>query len=175
MRINQRLLALFVVISVGFGGFFYLFFHIKQQEMRIYADSDQSQRRSTIDTIFQQRIDTQLSLLQNYSVWDEMLHYLQRRDQKWAENNLASLIQSFSYSLVQIYNRDRVLIYSHADHSISGLVDYTIEPEVLDSLLIQKKVFYYTRYGSVLLANAAAGIYPSSDPERLGEPQGTVS
>jgi len=172
MRINQRLLALFVVIAVGFGGFFYLFFHIKQQEMRIYADSDQSQRRSTIDTIFQQKKDTQLSLIQNYSVWDEMVAFMRHPSNKWADDNLAPLIRSFSYSLVQVYDTNYKLIYSHSDSTLMGMGDYTLEKDVLDSLLVRKKLFYNTRHGSILLANAVASIHPSNDPDRLGKPRG---
>lgn len=172
MRINQRLLVLFIVIAIGFGGFFYLFFHIKQQEMSIYADSDLSQRRMAIDTIFQYKIDTQLSLLQDYSVWDELLSYMRHRNKAWADDNLASLIPSFSYSLVQVYDTKHRLIYCHSDESISNLESYVIEPEVLDSLITQKKMFYNTRFGNMILANAISGIHPSADTDRETPPAG---
>lgn len=172
MRINQRLLVLFIVIAIGFGGFFYLFFHIKQQEMSIYADSDLSQRRMAIDTIFQYKIDTQLSLLQDYSVWDGLDSFTRHRSKAWADNNLASLIPSFAYSLVQVYDADGKLIYNSADPTIPNLENYIIEPEVLDSLFTQRKMFYNTRYGNMILANAVSGIHPSADTERVTPPSG---
>lgn len=172
MRISQRLLILFIVITLGFGGFFYLFFHIKKEETRVYLESDISQRRSTIDTIFQLKSGNQMALLEDYSVWDDMVRYTKTRDSRWADDNLGTLTQSFSYSLVQTYDVNHNIIYNRGDDSITGLEDFRIEAEVLDSLATKKRLYYNIRHGSTIFAIAVAGIQPGSDNERNLPPAG---
>ena len=170
MRISQRLLILFVVIAIGFGGFFYLFFHIKREETRLYQESDINQRRSTIDTIFQLKAGNQMSLLEDYSRWDDMVNYVKTRNPRWADNNLGTLTQSFPYCLVQAYDTKHRLIYNRSDNSITGLEDFRIEEEVLDSLATRKKLFYNTQHGNTIFAIAVAGVHASEDTLRLSPP-----
>lgn len=170
MRISQRLLILFVVIAIGFGGFFYLFFHIKREETRLYQESDLNQRRSTIDTIFQLKEGNQMSLLEDYSRWDDMVNFTKTRNARWADNNLGTLTQSFPYSLVQTYDAKHRLIYNRSDNSITGLEEFRIEPEVLDSLATRKKLFYNTQHGNTIFAIAVAGVVASEDTLRLTTP-----
>lgn len=172
MRISQRLLILFVVIAIGFGGFFYLFFHIKREEMRVYLESDLSQRRATIDTIFKMKQESQLALLDDYSIWDSMENFVGTRNQKWANDNLGTIISNFSYSLVQVYDKNYQLLYNLSDDSITDLEGFSVESEVLDSLATRKKIYYNTRYSSTIFAVAVSGIYASNDVDRTGPSTG---
>ena len=168
MRISQRLLILFIAIALGFGGFFYLFFHIKKEEMRVYGESDQTQRRSTIDTIFKLKEDNQLALLDDYSIWDDMQRFVRRPNMAWADDNLGTLTTSFPYTLVQVYDAKHNLVYNRSDDSISGLESFRIEAEVLDSLLTKKRLYYNTNFENTIFAIAVAGIQPSHDTNRTG-------
>lgn len=172
MRISQRLLILFVLIVIGFGGFFYLFFHIKREESRLYLDSDNSQRRSTIDTIFNLKAGNQMSMLDDYSTWDSMLQNTRKGNTRWIDDNLSSLTKSFAYSLVQVYDSQHRLIYNRSDDSITGIEDFRIEAEVMDSLNTKKKLFYNENHGNTILAVAVAGIQPAADTLRLSKPTG---
>lgn len=168
MRISQRLLILFMVIAIGFGGFFYLFFHIKSEEMRVYLESDLSQRRATIDTIFKMKQENHLALLDDYSIWDDMGQCIKTRNKTWAESNLSTIITNFSYSLVQAYDSDHNLLYTFSDNSSTDLEGFSIEGEVLDSLATRKIFYYNTRFGSTIFAVAVSGIYASNDVDRAG-------
>jgi PAS domain S-box-containing protein len=172
VRINQRLLILFIVIAIGFSGFFYLFFHIKREETRLYLESDLGQRRSTIDTIFQLKADNQLSLLDDYSLWDDMVHYVKNPDAAWAESNLGTLTKSFPYTLVQAYDAKHKLIYNRSDESITGVEDFLVEAEVLDSLSTRKRLYYNTRFANTIFAIAVAGVQASGDTLRASSPAG---
>jgi len=172
MRISQRLLIFFLVIAIGFGGFFYLFFHIKREEMRIYGESDLSQRKSSIDTVFQLKADHQLALLDDYSIWDETVKYIHTKNRRWADNNLAPLLSSFSYSLVQVYGVDHTLLYSKASPSVTGLADFKIDDEIMDSLMVRKRLYYHTRVGNTIVANALGTIHATADSGRTSIPVG---
>ncbi|GAB1367207.1 hypothetical protein MASR1M36_20780 [Candidatus Cloacimonadaceae bacterium] len=172
MRISQRLLIFFLVIAIGFGGFFYLFFHIKREEMRIYGESDLSQRKSSIDTVFQLKADHQLALLDDYSISDETAKFVHSRNRRWADSNLAPLLFSFSYSLVQVYGLDHNLLYSKASPNAKGLADFRIDDEIMDSLMVRKRLYYHTRVGNTILANALGTIHATADSGRAYKPVG---
>ncbi|MDD2229870.1 MAG: response regulator, partial [Candidatus Cloacimonetes bacterium] len=138
----------------------------------LYLESDISQRRSTIDTIFQLKEGNQMSLLDNYSLWDDMVHYLNTHDGYWAENNLGTLTKSFPYSLVQVYNTKHKLVYNRTADSFPGLEGFVIEAEVLDSLATKKRLFYNTRYSNTIAAIAVASIHTTSDTTRSSTPAG---
>lgn len=172
MRISQRLLALFLVIATGFGGFFYLFFHIKREEMRLYGESDLSQRKGSIETVFKLKADNQLALLDDYSIWDDTANFVKTHNTRWAEKNLLPLLTSFSYSLVQVYDNKNKLLYSGHTEGIMGLEEFVIDSEILDSLAVRKKLYYHSRLGNLILANSIATIHPTSDSGRETAPIG---
>ncbi len=172
MRISQRLLVLFLVIATGFGGFFYLFFHIKREEMRIYGESDLSQRKGSIETVFKLKADNQLALLDDYSLWDETAKFIKSKDTRWADKNLLPLLSAFSYSLVQVYDNKNRLLYSGHAEGIKGLEELVIDSEILDSLAVRKKLYYHSRLGNLILANSIATIHPTADNGRETTPMG---
>lgn len=113
-----------------------------------------------------------MSLLEDYSLWDDMVRFMKTRDARWADNNLGTLTKSFPYSLVQVYDAKHHLIYNRSDESITGLEDFDIEAEVLDSLSTRKKLFYNTEYANTIFAIAVAGVQASSDTLRASTPVG---
>jgi len=140
--------------------------------MRIYGESDLSQRRSTIDTVFNIQTNYQMALLDDYSLWDEMLNFIKSKNKDWADKNLEPLFSTFSYSLVQIYDQNYKLIYHRGSEMIGGYDAFVVDPEILDSLHVRKRMFYNSRYQGTVLANALASIHHSSDTSRLTEPAG---
>ncbi|MDD5317003.1 MAG: hypothetical protein PHX33_08315, partial [Candidatus Cloacimonetes bacterium] len=88
MRISSRLLILFVVIAIVFVAFFYLFYHIKREEMRLYQESDHNQRKYTLDTILDIKADEQKLMGESFSISDALNNYMYDRDPQWAKNNL---------------------------------------------------------------------------------------
>jgi len=134
MRISQRLLILFIVIAFAFGAFFYLFYSIKQEEMRVYRESDVSQRRNTIDALFQFKANNLMLVIDDYALSNDMVRYVDKPDPAWSERVLSNLISSFGYSLVQVYDASANLIYSKSDETISNIDSFRIQASLLDSL-----------------------------------------
>ncbi len=140
--------------------------------MRIYGESDLSQRRSTIDTVFNIQTNYQLALLDDYSIWNEMLAFVRNKDKSWADKNLEPIFSTFSYSLVQVYDAQHKLIYHRGSDMIGGFDAFIVDPEILDSLHVRKRMFYNTRYKGTVLANSISSIHGTSDTDRSSEPAG---
>jgi PAS domain S-box-containing protein len=172
MRISTRLLLLFIVIAFAFGAFFYLFYHIKQEELRLYIEGDLYQRRLTIDAFFQMKADAQANMVEDYSIWDKMVDFIQAGDLQWARRNLDSIIPIFGYSLVQVYDSNGNLIYNDVSETAFGLSEYRMEIPLVDSLNTRTKQSYHTRFNNHIMSCAVATIHPTDDSNRSGLPQG---
>lgn len=172
MSISTRLLILFIVIAFAFSAFFYLFYHIKQEEMRLYGEGDLYQRRLTIDTFFQIKADAQSNLVEDYSIWDKMVEYVREGDLQWARRNLDTIVPLFGYSLVQVYDAKGNLLYNGVDESAVGLGEYRIESALTDSLRAISRKNYYTRHNNGVLFCSIATIHSSDDEARSRAPQG---
>lgn len=174
MSISTRLLILFIVIAFAFGAFFYLFYHIKQEELRLYSEGDVFQRRLTIDAIFQMQADAQTNLVEDYSIWDKMVEYVRDNDTQWARRNLDTIIPVFGYSLVQVYDEEGNLLYNDWAETATGLGEYRLPYAAGDSLLSEHKFSYHTRFSNTILSCTVGTIHATTDPNRQKTPQGYI-
>ncbi len=163
MSINQRLVILFIAIIIAFSGFFYLFYQIRQMETAVFQESDTVQRRMTIDSIFEIKKTAQLKVASDYASSPGLYSYIYHRNADWADNNLGSLLKTFDYSMVQVYDRKAALIYSKVNSHVLDLDDFKYEPAVFDSVAFNESLFFYHRYKAQILATAGAAIYNSID------------
>lgn len=166
MRITHRLLVLFIVIAFAFGAFFYLFYSIKQEEMRVYRESDVSQRRNTIDALFQFKANNLMLVIDDYALSDDMVRYVVSPNPAWSERVLSNLIYSFGYSLVQVYDASANLIYSKSDDTITNIDYFRIQASLLDSLAMGQKHYYLSRHFNTIMANAVSSIHYTDDVNR---------
>ncbi len=166
MRISSRLLLLFIVITIVFGAFFYMFYHFKHEEMRLYNEADRDQRRHTINAVIQIKNETLIEHTENYAIWDETVTFARNLDPVWANSNLKTIISNLDYSLVQIYDKRGRLLYSDATQSAPGTSMYRLEPAIMDSLGGYLNLNYYTRFHEQLLSCSISSIHPSWDTER---------
>jgi len=163
MRIASRLLLLFIVIAIVFGAFFYLFYHIKHEEMRLYREADLDQRRQTIDAVLKIKSEAQMQQTLDYAISDETVNYIHSRDPEWARENLRTINSNLNYSLVQIYDTSGRILYSNAKDDIPGLNSFRLEPTVLDSLGAPKGISFFARYYQHILSCTVSSIHPTMD------------
>ena len=166
MRISTRLLILFIVIAFAFGAFFYLFYHIKQEELRLYSEGDLFQRRLTIDAFFQMKGGAQSNLVDVYSIWDKMVDYVEHRNAQWAKQNLDTIAPIFGYSLVQVYDSQGNLVYSYAPESSFEINEFKMEDFPIDDSETGLKYNFHTRFSNSILHCSLGSIHKSQDVNR---------
>ncbi|MDD2331400.1 MAG: response regulator [Candidatus Cloacimonetes bacterium] len=174
MKISQRLLLLFFAIAIVFGGFLYLFFAIKHRESQLYLESDSAHRKLTIDTIFEIKSNTLQRIVEESSLSSDMLAFIYKPDPEWAENNLSNLIHTFDYSLVQVYNASRQIVFSEAGDKFPGLRNYEFPQAILDSLALGRRLSFHLKEQNIILATSAASIHAAHDTLRFTPPAGYI-
>lgn len=174
MRISQRLLILFILIAFAFGAFFYLFFHIKQEELRVFAESDLSQRRTTIDAIFDLKAKNMLTLLDDYAIRDDMLKFCRGQNpvSSISASAAKSIIGSFGYSSVQIYDAAGNILFQESDEAINGLQDWRLDPAFLEGKASGIRQNFFAKHRQTIMSCAISSIHSSNDLTRSGTPAG---
>lgn len=163
MRITSRLLLLFVLITLSFAGYFYLFIHIKNTESRIFQESDLYGRKQTIDSMFEIKKETQKGIVNEYQISEEMIRFLKTRRAGWAQRNLGSLIKAHGFALVQVYDTEKRLVWSEHDPTLPNLQDFRYEPALLDSLSSKHSMDFLVKTNLVLLQTIAGTIHEAAD------------
>ncbi|MCB5270058.1 MAG: ATP-binding protein [Candidatus Cloacimonadaceae bacterium] len=174
MRISQRLLILFILIAFAFGAFFYLFFHIKQEELRVFAESDLQQRRTTIDAIFELKANNMLTILDDYAIRDEMIRFTRGQSSVWTSSAASSILRSFGYSMVQIYDTKGNILFQETDDAISGLQDWRLDPVFLEGKASGIRQSFFTKHRQIILSCAISSIHSSSNLSRSDTPAGYI-
>ncbi|MCB5271651.1 MAG: response regulator [Candidatus Cloacimonetes bacterium] len=172
MRVSSRLLILFIVIAIVFGGFFYMFYHIKHEEMRLYQEADLVQRKITIESIIKINNETQMDQTQNFALCDEMMGYIHNPNSNWPQSMLQRSITSLGYSLVQIYDPQGNSMFSAACEAYPGLALLRLEPSYLDSLAHSQKASFFYDFNHQILSCTISGIHRDDDLQLNNPPAG---
>jgi signal transduction histidine kinase len=109
----------------------------------------------------------------DYTYWDEMVRCIEKRDQEWADENVAEALGTYKADAAWIYSRAGELVYSASGEEHADLNDYEPTPDWWARLTgTERFCHYFVRTPAGLMEVRGATVHPSSDPERKTEPQG---
>jgi signal transduction histidine kinase/CheY-like chemotaxis protein len=172
MKTTQRLVVLFLIVTLSFAVFIFLFFQIKKQEGKLYSQADAFQRRQIINTFIEVKKNDFLRQMDDRAVDDGIVSFTRSRSQAWADANLRLLINKFGYDLVQVYDNTGKSIYTTVSGSSSGLSQYRISPEFFDILNKDRRKYFTEPWKDRHMQMGASTIHSSADTSRAGKVYG---
>lgn len=155
--------------------FFYFLFSMQTSQRKNLEDVTSKQFQETF-TNFLSNIQNRYSQqVMDYTYWDDMCDYLQTRDEKWAQENLATVVQNYGADEVLLFTMNDVeLAYSFPDKG-KYMPEVVKQARSLKDDLFRKrtlKSFFYDPQRKQVGVLYGATIHPSDDPQRLTNPQG---
>lgn len=131
------------------------------------------QKESIFDTVIALKGTSLETLAYDYSFWDEMVQFIEKKDTDWAEQNLDVSLDTFKANAIWAYNTDRLLVYSINNLEDPGLKEIPL-PQSAISKLFEKARFchFFLNISNLLMEVRGATIHPSSDLERKTSPKG---
>lgn len=172
MKIATRISLLFLVIFIAFGGFFYLFYSIKGKESRLYVEADDFQRRQAIDSFVGLKQSQYIDLTADLSTNSGLLAFVRSPKAEWGNIHLKPLIASHDLDLVQVYDRQRRLVYGRAEGDNGDLADFVFDRTLLDSLSTQRHTTCISKWNNRLLMIAGSVVHPAADTSMTSRPEG---
>lgn len=151
MRLSTRLLILFIVIALVFGAFFYMFYYIKQEEMRLYRESDLSQRKETIEAVLRAHESSQMEFTSYHARRSQLRSFIYSAGTDISESPISDASETFAYSLFQVYDHAGRKLYSYTQEYAPGFAEFDLSQNVLESLAGKETLDYHAIFNQDIL------------------------
>lgn len=172
MKITQRLVVLFLIVSISFGVLIYLFFLIKKQEGRLYSQAEALQRRQIINAFIDIKKNDVMRLIDDNSIEDGLLYYTKSRSQQWAKNNLSRILIKNDLDFIQVYDTSGIIIFSTSTPNQPLFNNFRLPPDFFNTLYQEKRKYFTEPWQQQFLQIGASTIHASSDSSRVDKPGG---
>lgn len=107
-----------------------------------------------------------------YSLWDEMVDFVEKRDEKWAKDNIDFLLRQYGIAGAWVFDPDRSLVYvAHSKEAERGDINFS---EAMGKALFSSDhaCHFFLPASRGLLEVFGRKIQPSSDNKRVSPEKG---
>lgn len=138
---------------------------------RLLIDYNVNELKQITDAIADDQELKIYQIIYDYTYWDEFIDFVRNPDKQWADDNIGSILSSFSVQAVYVLNIEKNLIYTSFEDQFNELGSIKFDIEVFDHLNTHHFINYYesTPFGFAMIQGAT--VHPTKDPGRLTEPQ----
>lgn len=146
----------------------------KQKEfIDLYISKTIEQKESLFNIVTQLRSEPYKRVLEENTLWDDMVKFIGTKDKQWASDNINTMLDVHHANCVWIYNAQEEVV-----HSIQNLNDSKLNkiPKVENSISVLFKDTKFPHFFEVtkegLMEIYGASIHPTNDFERKTSPTG---
>lgn len=111
MSTRNKIIVLFFVSVIVLLAALYVFRKTQESQNELILKSAADQQVVLINSAIYVRSNQLDELVTDYSNWDDLIPKLKSPDPKWANDNIASIIESFKLFSVHIYDDSSKLVY----------------------------------------------------------------
>jgi PAS domain S-box-containing protein len=131
------------------------------------------QKEELFNTVIKVRGEPYKKILEENTLWNDLIKYVNINDSKWARYNLKTMLDLHQANCVWIYNKKNEKIYSTQNLSDSLLKVLPFSKEYVDNLFGKTKFpHFFLQIKEGLLEIYGASIHPTYDLERKSVPAG---
>jgi signal transduction histidine kinase/CheY-like chemotaxis protein len=174
MKITQRLVVLFLIVSLSFCAIILLYFQIKKQEGRIYGEADALQRKQIINAFIEIKKNNVMRLIDEHSMDDAMANFTASKSAAWAESNLKPLLAANNLDIIQIYDTTGVSIFTASSNIDPQLRGFTFPKEFFSTIKTEKRKYFTEPWQQQYMQVGASTIHSSADTTRTESPLGYI-
>ncbi|RXK55024.1 hypothetical protein ESB00_03750 [Oleiharenicola lentus] len=173
MTIRSRLVLLLIGLVLIFG-FSVAGLRLSHRgETESIQGSMRAERHRLLDRILELTGRSLASFASEYSLWDEMVRYVEKGDPDWAAINIDPSLANFDTQGAWIAGPDSKLLYMVFDPNIGPLPAPPFDqPGFIDVLRREKSLHYFQQTARGLMEVRTGPILPSADIKRMETPRG---
>lgn len=172
MKITQRLVVLFLIVSFSFCAIIFLYFQIKKQEGKIYGQADALQRKQIINAFIEIKKNNVMRFIDDNSVGEAIANFTRKPSSDFAQQNLQSLITTNNLDLVQVYDTLGTLIFNGISDKEPQLKDFRFPQEFFPTMKAEKRKYFTEPWQQQFMQVGASVIHATADTSRAANPLG---
>lgn len=173
MKIHRRLILLFSCLVAVFAAATWVLQAAHRREAESIRASIEQQRGGLLDRLLVLTGQSLRSFANDYSLWDEMLAFVQTGDRIWAKINIDASLVNFDVQAAWVLRPDGSLVYQtgELDAATFGGLPFS-QPVFLEQLRRTPSLHFYLESPAGLLEVHTAPIQPSDDIARTSPARG---
>ena len=128
--------------------------------------SASEQQDLIINNEINRRSDDLKQIVTDYTNWDDLIDNLNTKNQVWAVNNIATIINSFKLHSVAVYNLQQSLVYEFGDMANGKIGDSAEINEILKRTSLAGFIHFYRLTPKGILEVSGATLHRTLDTSR---------
>ncbi|MEI6059081.1 MAG: response regulator [Bacteroidota bacterium] len=172
MTIRNRILLMSVAIIILLFGVLLAFFKSQQRQTNLILHASVAQQIELVNTAINVKTNQLSDVLQDFTVWDDLIHYISHPDQRWATDNIGTSLGSFDLYSLSVYDLDKRLIYNFGNEPADIFSDSVQKLSVLDAIMLKGATHYFYNSPKGIIEISASTIHTTHDINHITPAKG---
>lgn len=142
----------------------------RQNELMIHSSAEQQE--IIVTNAISERSNQLRQIVTDYTNWDDIIVQIEKKDQKWAIDNIATIINSFNLNSVAVFNKDKQLVYGFGDDPEGLVLSADAQKTIFNKLQTNGFIHFYALLPEGILEISGATIHPTLDTARITKSKG---
>ena len=166
MTLRKKIYLLIISSLVIFLASLLIFNEIQLKQNSLMMRSASEQQDLIINNEINRRSDDLKQIVTDYTNWDDLIDNLNTKNQVWAVNNIATIINSFKLHSVAVYNLQQSLVYEFGDMANGRIGDSAEINEILKRTSLAGFIHFYRLTPKGILEVSGATLHRTLDTSR---------
>lgn len=166
MTLRKKVYLLIISSLVIFLASLFIFNEIQLKQNNLMMRSASEQQDLIINNEINRRSDDLKQIVTDYTNWDDLIDNLNTKNQVWAVNNIATIINSFKLHSVAVYNLQQSLVYEFGDMANGKIGDSAEINEILKRTSLAGFIHFYRLTPKGILEVSGATLHRTLDTSR---------
>ncbi len=177
MKVQKRIAMIFIVSLVLLLLTIVAYLYINKVGHENIQAEELKAKEYAVDIAIQNSGDYLMKFAVDYTLWDELVRFINKYDSAWAGDNINTLIKTTHIKYVWIFNQNRDIVHYLQDKSYpkieTPLSSYCIK-KIMSGKKYSKHRFchFYLRHDDIIIEVAGATVHGSDDIDRKTRPEG---
>lgn len=172
MTIRNRIILLFSVIVILLSGVLLIFNISQKKQNELILRASVAQQVELVNTAINVKSNQLKQLVQDYTVWDELIYRIGVPDQQWADGSIGTSLESFQLNSISVYNLGKQLIYNFGSNPEQLFTDTAQKNKILKEIFLNGSIHYFYNSPKGIIEVEASTIHPTIDIDHKTPAQG---
>jgi len=172
MTIRNRIILLFSVVVLLLLGVLLIFNISQKKQNDLILRASVAQQVELVNTAINVKSNQLKQLVQDYTVWDELIYRIGVPDQQWADGSIGTSLESFQLNSISVYNIGKQLIYNFGSTPEQLFTDTAQKNKILKEIFLNGSIHYFYNSPKGIIEVEASTIHPTADIDHKTPAQG---
>lgn len=172
MKITVKIFGLVLLLSLLCGISVYLINIAREKQNELIVKTTSEQYNNAFIGLMAINSNRFEQPVLDYTFWDDMCLFMKTNNEKWAEENLSTVLSTYQVNSIWAMSTNGNVVYSYpgTDGIYADIMKQS--GSLINDLYEKRKIKTFIMSNGLLVELFGATIHPTNDPSRISAPQG---